>query len=178
MYLRLASAFQPVLRPDGKIVGREALLRAGVLEHGQMAPEAAFEEAPKANRVVQFDRLVRTLHLLNQIGESASGADGRAEEAVNNYRSLGYCIAVDNFGAAHSGLERVLELRPDIVKLDGALIRSAAGPPPAARGVKFFSPLRAQTRLMGRATAPLFVTLAKQQLRKSARRLLNFAPLS
>jgi EAL domain-containing protein (putative c-di-GMP-specific phosphodiesterase class I) len=31
---------------------------------------------------------------------------------------------VDDFGAGHSNLERVFELRPALVKLDGALIRS------------------------------------------------------
>lgn len=44
--------------------------------------------------------------------------------AANNYRGLGYRIAVDDFGA--SDPEPVLELRPDIAKLDGALIRAAA----------------------------------------------------
>jgi EAL domain-containing protein (putative c-di-GMP-specific phosphodiesterase class I) len=44
---------------------------------------------------------------------------------VSNYRSLGYKIAVDNFGTAHSSLERMLKLQPDIVKLDGALIRAS-----------------------------------------------------
>jgi EAL domain-containing protein (putative c-di-GMP-specific phosphodiesterase class I) len=33
-------------------------------------------------------------------------------------------LVVDDFGAGHSNLERVFELRPALVKLDGALIRS------------------------------------------------------
>jgi EAL domain-containing protein (putative c-di-GMP-specific phosphodiesterase class I) len=171
MGMRLASVFQPVLRADGKVVGREALLRASILEHGELTPDAAFEEAVKANRLVQFDRLVRTIHLLNhsnnfaehellflnvhprlltsvsdhgrtfeqilhfysiptshvviEIKESAVKDAAHLEEAVSNYRSLGYKIAVDNFGTAHSSLERMLKLQPDIVKLDGALIRAS-----------------------------------------------------
>jgi EAL domain-containing protein (putative c-di-GMP-specific phosphodiesterase class I) len=170
MDMRLSSAFQPVSRPDGKVIGREALLRAGSLEYGELVPEAAFEEAVRVNRVVQFDRLVRVIHLMNharsfaehellflnvhprllssvndhgrtfeqilhyysvptsqvviEIKEAASADDAVLAEAVSNYRSLGYRIAVDDFGGAHSSLERVLKLQPDIVKLDGALIQT------------------------------------------------------
>ncbi len=180
MDMKLASAFQPVLRRDGKIVGREALLRAGLLEHGEVTPDGAFEEAVEANRVVQFDRLVRIIHLMNharsfaahellflnvhprllssvsahgrtfeqilhyysvptsqvviEIKETAHLDEAVLADAVNNYRSLGYRVAVDDFGAPYSSLERVLKLQPDIVKLDGTLIqttqhsRSAATP--------------------------------------------------
>lgn len=170
MGMKLASAFQPVLRADGKVVGREALLRASPIEPGELTAKTAFEEAVKENRLVQFDRLVRTIHLLNharsfdghellflnvhprlltsvsdhgrtfeqilhyysvptsraviEIRESECEDDLRLSEAVSNYRSLGYRIAVDNFGGAHSSVERVLKLQPDIVKLDGALIRT------------------------------------------------------
>ena len=170
MGMKLASAFQPVLRSDGKVVGREALLRVGLLEHGEMTPDGAFEEAVRVNRVVQFDRLVRIMHLMNharsfaehellflnvhprllssvnnhgrtfeqilhyysvptslvviEIKEAANVDEAVLTNAVNNYRSLGYRIAVDNFGAAHSSLEHVIELNPDIVKLDGTLIQT------------------------------------------------------
>lgn len=171
MGIRLSSVFQPVSRADGKVVGREAFLRASILEQGGLAPDAAFKEAVKVNRLVLFDRLVRTIHLLNhsnrfadhellflnvhphlltsvsdhgrtfeqilhyysvdtsrvviEIKESEVKDAARLEEAVSNYRSLGYKIAVDNFGTAQSSLERMLKLRPDIVKLDGTLIRAA-----------------------------------------------------
>jgi len=169
--MKLASVFQPVLRPDGKVVGREALLRTGLLENGEMTPDGAFEEAEQANRLVQFDRLVRIIHLMNHASSFAEhellflnvhphllgsvNDHGRTFEkilhfysiptshvviefketlnqeedvlatAVSNYRSLGYRIAVDDFGAAHSSLDGVLKLSPDIVKLDGALIKAA-----------------------------------------------------
>jgi EAL domain-containing protein (putative c-di-GMP-specific phosphodiesterase class I) len=170
MDMKLGSAFQPVLRADGKVVGREALLRAGLLEYGELTPEGAFEEAIKVNRVVQFDRLVRIIHLMNharsfaehellflnvhprllssvsdhgrtferilhyysvptshvviEIRESEGVDEIVLADAVNNYRNLGYRIAVDDFGAAHSSLERVFKLQPDFVKLDGALIQT------------------------------------------------------
>lgn len=168
MGLRLSSAFQPVFRADGKTAGREALLRASHPEHGGAAPEAAFADALKAERLVEFDRLVRVVHLLNharafpehellflnvhpQLLASVSNHGRTFEQilhyysvptsrvvielkatedrdtlfaAASNYRSLGYRIAVDDFGAPNP--EPVLELRPDIVKLDSALIRAAA----------------------------------------------------
>jgi EAL domain-containing protein (putative c-di-GMP-specific phosphodiesterase class I) len=182
MGVNLSSVFQPVLRADGKVAGREALLRTSTPGLGKLAPDAAFNNAVRARRLVQFDRLVRTIHLLNhsnnfdehellflnvhprlvtsvsdhgrtfeqilhyysvptsqvviEIKEFATEDNTRLEEAVSNYRSLGYKIAVDNFGTTYSGLgkaanlqpdnlDRVLKLRPDIVKLDGALLRAA-----------------------------------------------------
>jgi EAL domain-containing protein (putative c-di-GMP-specific phosphodiesterase class I) len=191
MGMSLSSVFQPVLQADGTVVGREALLRPFLHEHGELTPDGAFNNAVEARRLVQFDRLVRTIHLLNharsfsehdllflsvhprlltsvsdhgrtfeqilhyysvptsqvviEINESAVKDDARLEEAVNNYRSLGYRISVDNFGSGHGSLDklfhpkpghhnrlgsiegldwlnRVLNLRPDFVKFDGAAI--------------------------------------------------------
>jgi EAL domain-containing protein (putative c-di-GMP-specific phosphodiesterase class I) len=68
---------------------------------------------------------VPTSHVVIEIKETANADEAALADAVSNYRSLGYCIAVDDFGPAHSGLERVLKLQPDIVKLDGALIQAA-----------------------------------------------------
>jgi len=187
--MRLASAFQPICHRNGELIGREALLRASLVEHGLLTPGTAFELAIESDKLVLFDRLVRTLHLLNahsfsnnellflnvhprlltsvsdhgrtfeqilhhysvptsrvviEIRESAVEDFARLGEAVSNYRSLGYKIAVDDFGAVHSGiarivnsqrrydnlisdteLDRVLALRPDIVKLDSSVIQAA-----------------------------------------------------
>jgi EAL domain-containing protein (putative c-di-GMP-specific phosphodiesterase class I) len=67
---------------------------------------------------------VPTSRVVIEIKETADHDNAVLADAVSNYRSLGYRIAVDNFGGSHSSLERVLELQPDIVKLDRALIRS------------------------------------------------------
>jgi EAL domain-containing protein (putative c-di-GMP-specific phosphodiesterase class I) len=42
------------------------------------------------------------------------------------YRAQGCLVAVDDFGAGHSNLERVWRLKPDIVKLDRTLIAHTA----------------------------------------------------
>lgn len=42
---------------------------------------------------------------------------------VEQLRTLGYRIAVDDLGAGYSGLTSLMELHPDVVKLDMALVR-------------------------------------------------------
>lgn len=42
---------------------------------------------------------------------------------VEVYRALGFATAIDDFGAGHSGLNRLANLQTDIVKLDMELIR-------------------------------------------------------
>lgn len=45
---------------------------------------------------------------------------------VDAYRDLGLAIAIDDFGAGHAGLALLADMRPDIVKLDMALVRGIA----------------------------------------------------
>jgi EAL domain-containing protein (putative c-di-GMP-specific phosphodiesterase class I) len=46
-----------------------------------------------------------------------------AVAAASRLRQLGFRLAVDGIGAAHSALESFTELSPDIVKIDSALVR-------------------------------------------------------
>lgn len=43
-------------------------------------------------------------------------------ESVNYYRQSGCLLAIDDFGAGHSNIDRVLRLEPEIVKLDRSLL--------------------------------------------------------
>lgn len=61
-----------------------------------------------------------------EILEHAIGDEQLLEETVHYYRDLGCLIALDDFGSGHSNFERILRLRPDIVKLDSAMIRQAS----------------------------------------------------
>lgn len=47
------------------------------------------------------------------------------EDLVHIYRELGFAIAFDNFGASPLDVERLVGLKPDIVKLDDKLLREA-----------------------------------------------------
>lgn len=43
---------------------------------------------------------------------------------VDRYRDAGFLIALDDFGAAHSNLDRLVRIEPDIIKVDRGLIQS------------------------------------------------------
>ncbi len=49
--------------------------------------------------------------------------DDSLQEAVADLRRRGARIAIDDAGAGHAGLKQLMRVRPDIVKLDQALIR-------------------------------------------------------
>ncbi|PXX40115.1 MULTISPECIES: EAL domain-containing protein [Aquitalea] len=60
-----------------------------------------------------------------EVVEDAVSDPMRLYEAVQRYRSLGFRIALDDFGQGASNLERVWLLEPDYVKLDKVLMRHA-----------------------------------------------------
>lgn len=61
-----------------------------------------------------------------EILESHGGSVDDMSRAAASYREYGFLIAVDDFGAGQSNLDRLLRIRPDIVKLDGELIRATS----------------------------------------------------
>jgi EAL domain-containing protein (putative c-di-GMP-specific phosphodiesterase class I) len=60
----------------------------------------------------------------------------RLAQVVARYRQAGARIAIDDFGAGYSQLDRVLALRPDILKLDMRLFQAAALGGPSTDVVK------------------------------------------
>lgn len=64
--IRLNSAFQPIYdSAAGELVGHEALLRPSLGGEQAISPEFAFSFADQSGRLVKFDRVARTLHVLN-----------------------------------------------------------------------------------------------------------------
>jgi diguanylate cyclase (GGDEF)-like protein len=59
-----------------------------------------------------------------EILESHGGSVDEMSRAAACYRGHGFLIAVDDFGAGQSNLDRLFRIRPDFVKLDGELIRA------------------------------------------------------
>jgi diguanylate cyclase (GGDEF)-like protein len=59
-----------------------------------------------------------------EILESHGGSVDDMSRAAARYREFGFLIAVDDFGAGQSNLDRLFRIRPDFVKLDGELIRA------------------------------------------------------
>jgi EAL domain-containing protein (putative c-di-GMP-specific phosphodiesterase class I) len=62
--------------------------------------------------------------VLEVLEQSADDIE-RLAEAVQQFREHGFLIALDDFGAGHSNIERVWQLDPDIVKLDRVLLSHA-----------------------------------------------------
>jgi EAL domain-containing protein (putative c-di-GMP-specific phosphodiesterase class I) len=65
-----------------------------------------------------------------------SGNQQRLLDVVRCYRQAGSRIAIDDFGSGYSQLDRVLELTPDILKLDMRLFQAAARGGPSSEVVK------------------------------------------
>lgn len=61
-----------------------------------------------------------------EILESHGGSVDEMSRAAELYRAHGFLIAVDDFGAGQSNLDRLFRIRPDLVKLDGELIRATS----------------------------------------------------
>ncbi len=51
---------------------------------------------------------------------------GHLLRIVSAYKAFGFKVALDDFGAGYSGLSRLAELKPDIVKIDRALITNCS----------------------------------------------------
>ena len=60
-----------------------------------------------------------------EVAEHAIRDKQRLRHAIAGWQERGYRIAIDNFGRGHTQLARVLNLAPDIVKLDRRLLLAA-----------------------------------------------------
>jgi len=73
------------------------------------------------------------------------GNSQRLAEVVARYREAGARIAIDDFGAGYSQLDRVLALRPDILKLDMRLFQAAALGGPSGEVVRALAQMAEKT---------------------------------
>lgn len=63
--------------------------------------------------------------LILEITESESIKDYQwITSIVSEFREAGALLAIDDFGAGYSNLEKLIELQPDVLKLDGSIIRT------------------------------------------------------
>jgi EAL domain-containing protein (putative c-di-GMP-specific phosphodiesterase class I) len=74
-----------------------------------------------------------------------SGDGQRLKDVVARYRDAGARIAIDDFGAGYSQLDRVLALQPDILKLDMRLFQAAARGGPSSDVVKALAQMAEKT---------------------------------
>ena len=62
--------------------------------------------------------------LVIEVLESGGTDVAEISRATRAFRAQGFLVAVDDFGAGHSNIDRLLTLKPDIVKLDRSLVRA------------------------------------------------------
>lgn len=63
--------------------------------------------------------------LVIEVLESGGTDVDEISRATHAFRAQGFLVAVDDFGAGHSNIDRLLTLKPDIVKLDRSLVRAS-----------------------------------------------------
>lgn len=70
--------------------------------------------------------------------ESLFGSQDELTDALDKLRARGARIAVDDAGAGYAGLQEIMCLRPDIIKLDRALIAGVKDDPARAALIECF----------------------------------------
>jgi EAL domain-containing protein (putative c-di-GMP-specific phosphodiesterase class I) len=58
-----------------------------------------------------------------EIVESGISSNDKLVDFVSRHRQAGFLIVLDDFGDSHSNLNRIVQLKPDIIKIDKELIR-------------------------------------------------------
>ena len=127
----------------------DRIIRADALSRLHEAPEDWFLSlniSPRWISRLRTGQSLPSLQQLKQHGVAAqrvvfeitelSGDSQRLAEVVALYREAGARIAIDDFGAGYSQLDRVLALQPDILKLDMRLFQAAARGGPRSDVVK------------------------------------------
>jgi EAL domain-containing protein (putative c-di-GMP-specific phosphodiesterase class I) len=87
---------------------------------------ASFVDPGYARQLAEHAREagVRPEEIVIELLESGGSDVCAFAHATQAFRSQGFLVAVDDFGSGHSNLDRLLTLRPDIVKLDRSLIHA------------------------------------------------------
>ena len=110
--IELAGALLP---PGGR-----AKLSINFMPNAVYEPNACIRASLAAARRVGFD----PSRLMFEFTENERMRDvGHVRHIVEAYRARGFTTAIDDFGAGYAGLGLLADLRPDMLKLDMALIR-------------------------------------------------------
>jgi hypothetical protein len=78
------------------------------------------------------DAAISPSQIVVEVLENRVGDETKLSESIGYYRQIGCLIAIDDFGAGHSNIDRVLRLEPEIVKLDRSLLDNTS---PKARRI-------------------------------------------
>lgn len=121
-----AEADQVGLGPDMELAAITAALTAGAV-----LPMRCYISVNASAELIISGRLVLVLaahagrRVVVEVTEHAPVADyPRLLSECDRLREAGARIAVDDAGAGYAGLQHILQLRPDMIKLDIALVRA------------------------------------------------------
>ncbi|MGV2293046.1 EAL domain-containing protein [Trinickia sp. YCB016] len=90
-------------------------------------PEALTDPYHAAALFANLKRLeLSPRRVVLEVLEQRAGDIEKLAEGVRHFREEGFLIALDDFGAGHSNIERIWQLNPDIVKLDRIMLSHAA----------------------------------------------------
>lgn len=133
-------------------------IRSDALSRLHEAPEDWFlslNMSPRWISRLRDDQPLPSLNQLQRHGVSPhrivfeitelGGDSRRLSHVVQRYREAGARIAIDDFGAGYSQLDRVLALQPDILKLDMRLFQAAARGGPSSEVVKALAQMAEKT---------------------------------
>ncbi len=127
----------PSLSDDSKI-GLDRRLRLGALQTFRSHPDAGFLSiniSPGWISRLGADTVSPTLRLIDASGidparvvieiTESHGELDKLQRMVKQYHAAGVRVAIDDFGAENSQLDRVIALDPDLIKLDMRLFKLA-----------------------------------------------------
>lgn len=109
-----------VLNADGHI-GAEASLFLN-FDPSVFTDWAIADNALKDLRLVLHEALIDPTRVVCELTEKKSGSDEAVYSFVQALRNNRFRIAVDDYGADDSDIDRIRDIRPDIVKFDAAWI--------------------------------------------------------
>ena len=129
-----AMAFQPIVDTEtGKPFAYEALVRgvdgsgaASILSRVTETNRYSFDQACRVKAIetamavgMPVDRLIFEFTENEQMGSPE-----HVSSIIDTYKQIGFKVAIDDFGAGHSGLDMFARFVPDEVKLDMELVRN------------------------------------------------------
>jgi EAL domain-containing protein (putative c-di-GMP-specific phosphodiesterase class I) len=92
-------------------------------------PEAAVQDSGSASEFGDLASFygVAPRRLCVEILEDGCADEPLLRKVVAAYRALGCAIAMDDFGLGRSNFDRIVSLRPDLVKIDRSILAAAVG---------------------------------------------------
>ena len=97
-----------------------ALLSINFLPNAVYEPEACIRATLRAAERTGFP----AASLMFEVTEAERVRDpAHLRRILRSYKGMGFAVAIDDFGAGHSGLGLLAEFQPDLVKLDMGLVR-------------------------------------------------------